>query len=137
MKCNDDWRGDAEHNVKIEPVAGISLPAQPSPALPQRVQIDEEEEQHAEHAELDPNCSAGAKEFVFWREGPLQCAERVVVEAIAANNKNDGSGEEPRETYAKTMTFLGVFASQYSATYPCGCAHCFAICSFVFTENRL
>jgi hypothetical protein len=35
------------------------------------------------------------------------------------------------------MTLLGVLASQYSGTYPCCYAHCFAICSFVFTENRL
>src|SRR5882757_9883943 len=137
MECNDDGRGGAEHDVKIEPVAGISLAAQPPPALPQRVQVNEKEEQHAKHAEFDPNCSARPKKVMFWRKRPVQCAKRVIVVAIAGNDNNDGKGEKPRETYAKSMALLGVFASQYGGICSCGYAHCFAICSLVFTENRL
>jgi hypothetical protein len=105
--------------------------------LPQRVEIDEEEEQHTEHAEFDANRSAGPKDFVLWRQGPLQSAERVIVIAVAGDNKDDSSGEQPRETHAEAMPSLGVFTWQYGGAYACGYAHCFAICSFVFTENRL
>ena len=51
----------AENDVKIEPVAGIALARKPSPLFAERIEIDQEKEKHAEHAELDADGAAGAE----------------------------------------------------------------------------
>src|SRR5208337_4041704 len=106
MKRHDQGRSRPEHNVKIEPMTRVTLPSEPAPALPQWIKINEEEKKHAEHAQLHPNGSAGAQDFVLWRERTLRGAQSVVVKAIARDHQNDGDGEHPGEQHPDAMPSL-------------------------------
>src|SRR5437762_3807190 len=125
MKRHNERGGGPENNVKIEPVAGVALLTEPSPVLPQGIEIDEKEQKHAEHAELDANRSTGPKQFVHGRERTLCGTQHVIVKAIAGDHQNNGSGQQPSKQQAKAMAFLGVVACQDCSAYACGCAHRF------------
>ena len=58
VKRDDEGSSRSEHHVKIEPVAGITLACEPAPLLAEGIEIDEEKEKDAEHAELDADGAA-------------------------------------------------------------------------------
>src|SRR5437763_8995718 len=90
MKRDDDGGGGAEHDMEIQPVAGIPLSAEPAPLFAKRIEVDQEEHQDTQHAEPDANGPAGAQEIMLGGEGALGGAEQVIVIAVAANDQHDG-----------------------------------------------
>ncbi len=110
-------RSGAEDNVKIKPVARIALAREPTPLFAERVEIDQEKEEDAEHAELHANGAAGAKDVVLGRERTISGAECVVVKPITGDDQNDGEGEHPREEEADFVTALGILTGKNGTLY--------------------
>src|SRR6266853_1063434 len=75
-------RGGAQDDVKIQPVPGNSLPAEPAPFLGQGVEINQEKQEHPQHTQVYANGAAGTQQSVLGRKRPLARTERVVVESV-------------------------------------------------------
>ena len=64
-------RDQAQQDVKVEPVPGAALPAQPCPTQTNRVEVDEQEQKKAEHPEVQADRSARLQQCVLRRKGAL------------------------------------------------------------------
>ena len=123
MKGNDDGSGGAEYDVEIQPVAGIPLPSEPAPFFAERIEVNQKEHQHAQHAEPDADGPAGAQDLMLWRERPLGGAERVIVVAVTGDDQHDGHGQHPREEQSRAMTVLRIVSCHNSTANACRSAH--------------
>ena len=65
-------------------------------------------------------------------------AERVVVEAVAGDDQNDGKGEHPREEDAELVAALGIFAGENGGLYASFGTHGLSSpnCTWMVARNR-
>src|SRR5258708_9086123 len=123
MKRNDQRCCGAQDDVKIKPVAGIPLPGQPSPLFAERVEIDEEEKKHTEHAQLHSDGAAGAQQFVLGRKGTLSSSQTVIVVAVTCDDQNHGGSQQPSKNEPGTMAALALVARECGGSgsgFKCG-----------------
>src|SRR6516225_4265053 len=123
MKGNDDGGSGAQHDVEIQPVAGIALPAEPAPFFAKRIKINEKEHQHTQHAEADPDGPAGAQDIMLGRERPLGGAEHVIVIAVTGDNQHNGQGQHPCEEQSYAMTLLTIISWHSNTANACRRTH--------------
>ena len=111
VEGDDEGRGRAEDDVKIEPMTRIAQAAEPTPFFAQRIEINEEEKKNTEHAELHADGAARTEDIVLGRERAIGGAERVVVKTIASDNQNDSKGEHPGEEETEFVAAFGIFTN--------------------------
>src|SRR5690348_4054315 len=137
MERDDDRSGCAQNDVKIKPVARITLARKPAPFFSQRIEINQKEHENAEHAELCANRSARIQQLVLRRKRPLLEGKRVVVEAVTADDKHNSQRSEPRETQTDAVAALQVLLCQHACANGCLDAHCpFPISICIVARNR-
>src|ERR1700687_5556506 len=133
-------RGEPEQNVKIKPVARVALPAKPGPALAQGVEKDHQEHNNAEHPKLDADASAGLEQRVLRHERTVVGAGGVVVNAVGRDSNDQSDRDDVADEQAKLVTCLGIAGVRQGGRdwgWGGSCAHFWATCSSVATENCL
>src|SRR5882672_2613710 len=88
-------RGRAHNDMEIEPVPGITLPAEPAPFLAQWVEINQEKQEHAEHAQVYAYRAARPQQSMLGRKWPFVCAKRVVIEPVDSECGDECHGRNP------------------------------------------
>src|SRR5271166_2721962 len=113
--------------MKIQPMARIALASEPTPFFSEGIEVDEKEEEYAEHAELDADGTARTQGIVLGRERAVGGAQSVIVEAVASNDEHDGEREQPGQQHAHAVSAFGIFADEDVASYTCSHTHgCFS-----------
>src|SRR6266436_886018 len=94
-------RRRAHNDMEIEPVPGIALPAEPAPFLAQWVEINQEKQEHAKHAQVYANRATRSQQSVLGRKWPFVRAQHVVIEPIYGEcgdkcyRRNPAKGQAP------------------------------------------
>src|SRR6266478_1884048 len=96
-------RRRAHNDMEIQPVPGISLPAEPAPFLAQRVEINQEKEEHPQHAQVYANGAAWTQQGVLGRKRPLARTQRIVVESVYGESGDEGHARNPAGCHALAM----------------------------------
>jgi hypothetical protein len=104
-------------------VTGISLAREPTPFFAEGIEIDEEKEKNAKHAELHANGAAGTEDIVFGRVRAIGGAESVIVETVTGNDEDDSECEKPGEENTETMALFRVFAGEDGTANACFGTH--------------
>src|ERR1700730_4341944 len=100
MERDDKRGGRAQNDVEIQPMARIALSCKPSPFFPERIEIDQEKHQHADHPQLYTNRSTRAQRSMLGGKRTVLHAQGVVIESIARDYQNHGSVSKPRQKEA-------------------------------------
>jgi len=117
MQSDDQRRDGAQDDVEIQPVPGISLPAQPDPFFAQRVEINQEKQEHTEHAQVDANPAARPQQIVLGRIRPLTRTQRVVVESVEGKSGHEQQGRQPAGRHQPTVVFLRRIRAENDGLY--------------------
>src|SRR4051794_36190693 len=113
MEGDDQRRRHTGDNVKIKPVLGGTFLAQPTYALAQGIQEDDEKQADTNYAEFDSKATTGFQKGVFCGKWALQATECVVIKTVD-RQKNDHSDRDSRteihqqHVRALTVVRLGV-----------------------------
>src|SRR5689334_13490550 len=88
MQGDDERRGDAEQDVKVEPVFSCADSTQPSPSLAKRIEKDYGEHCETEETELHTDLSAWLQQSMLLEEWPFERIRSVVVETVAEESRD-------------------------------------------------
>src|SRR5579864_3806385 len=124
VKRDNDGSGDAQDDVKIEPVRGGADAGKPAPPFSKIVKVNYKKHTHTEHPELYPNRTAGAKQCMLRRKGPRAGAKRVVIEAIGGNGEQEGDGDGPSSSKPQMMGGISVRHRSSDRSYGRVRCHC-------------
>src|SRR5260370_35752553 len=81
--------------METEPVPGIALPSEPAPFLAQWVEINQEKQEHAEHAQVYAYRAARPQQSVLGRKWPFVRSKDVVIESIYGECGDECHGGYP------------------------------------------